>query len=135
MQSTIYHEIQKPLKSQTPRKERSFLNKGELLEISYGTLTGYNPLLCFTFTSSGVRGVSSIETIEFEAMRHAQKAKKTYGSTLCTTPKNYQKNIFFGRFFLLILEGGTPWGSEFSLKMMRKYCKYRCLMHLEGLKP
>ena len=40
----------------------------------YGTLTGYNPLLCFTFTSSGVRGVSSIETIEFEAMRHAQKA-------------------------------------------------------------
>ena len=32
-------------------------------------------------------------------------------------------------------EGGTPWGSEFSLKNMIKHCKYQCFMHLEGLKP
>ena len=35
----------------------------------------------------------------------------------------------------IFFEGGTPWGSEFSLKMMIKHCKYQCFMHLEGLKP
>ena len=33
------------------------------------------------------------------------------------------------------LRGRHPVGSEFSLKMMIKHCKYRCFMHLEGLKP
>ena len=33
------------------------------------------------------------------------------------------------------LEGGTLWGKELSLKMMIKHYKYRCFMHLEGLKP
>ena len=39
------------------------------------------------------------------------------------------------RFWGVKQEGGTPWGSEFSLKMMIKHCKYQCFMHLEGLKP
>ena len=42
---------------------------------------------------------------------------------------------FIWEYIGVFFEGGTPWGSECSLKMMIKHCKYRCFMHLDGLKP
>ena len=57
-----------------------------------------------------VRHASSIATIEFEAMRHAQKAlKKHMGAHYARTPKNYQKPIFFGR----VSTGFHGWNTGF----------------------
>ena len=89
-----YLGIPKPLKSQTPRKKRSFPTKVELLEINYfqdsadytnirakcyehpgwdiyEILTRCNSLHLFYLHI--VRSVSSIATIEFEAVKDAKK--------------------------------------------------------------
>jgi hypothetical protein len=49
------------------------------------------------------------------------------------TPEGNLLYCFMGMSWGFDIEGGTPWGSEFSLKLMMKHCKYRCFMHLEGL--
>ena len=72
-----YDILPQPFKLQTPRKKRSFPKKAERSEISHsqdcvkctnisakwceqagwdicGILTGYNPLICYTFTSSNM---------------------------------------------------------------------------------
>ena len=110
----------KPLKSRTPTKKRSFPKKVELLEISYfqdcakytnipskcrehsgwdiyGILTGYNPLLCFTFTSSEMFHQLRLSNLKLYEM--LRRPKKHTGAHYAGTRRNYQIPIFFGRVF------------------------------------
>ena len=99
MQNIIYLEIQKPLKSQT-----IFSQQGELLEISYMEL--WQDTIHF-FALPSHRQESEVchqlrpSNLKLWDMLRRPKKKHT-GAHYATTPKNYQKKMFFGRVFLRV---------------------------------
>jgi hypothetical protein len=73
----------------------------------YGILTGYNPLLCFTFTSSDM--LHQLRPSNLKLWDMLRRPKKHMGAHYARTPKNYQKPIFFGR----VSTGFHGWNTGF----------------------
>ena len=113
----LYHGIPKPLKSQKPIVKNDLFKKKES-NFSKSAISGTVPnqhtikmlwtswmrhLWHFDRIQSTslfylriVRNVSSIATIEFDAMIHAKGPKKHTSAHCARTPTDYQKPIFFG---------------------------------------
>ena len=100
MQNIIYLEIQKPLKSQTPRKERSFLNKANCWKSAIWNFDRIQSTSLFYLHI--VRSQRCFINWDHRIWSYetcSEGLKKHTGAHYATTPKNYQKTMFFGRVF------------------------------------